>query len=181
MEPYVKIVTEKEFLFTLIANEQNISPKLIYWEQKDGKFTIHIEKYPATLNSIVNRYIYEDEITRLIKKLHSLGIFHRDIHIDNIVINPESRQVKLIDFGLSCWMQDIPKITYVQGYRESASCLQDLLKLEIDEVKWLCGTKSAPDTTNTIICLKHKMIVHPNIPTVLYCEYGCGYVQKLCF
>ncbi len=34
---------------------------------------------------------------------------------------------------------------------------------------------------NTIICLKHKMIVHPNIPTVLYCEYGCGYVQNYVF
>ena len=33
--------------------------------------------------------------------LHSIGIFHRDIKPQNILINPKTKQIKLADFGLA--------------------------------------------------------------------------------
>lgn len=36
-----------------------------------------------------------------LKKLHSLGVVHRDVKIENILIEPKTLNIKYIDFGLS--------------------------------------------------------------------------------
>jgi serine/threonine protein kinase len=36
--------------------------------------------------------------------IHSLGIVHRDLKLENILISEDTR-VHLIDFGLSCYMK----------------------------------------------------------------------------
>jgi hypothetical protein len=41
-------------------------------------------------------------LLRVLTTLHANNLFHRDLHPDNIMIDPETRRVKLIDFGLSC-------------------------------------------------------------------------------
>src|SRR5438876_1135974 len=71
---YTKVVNEQEFLFTLIASNENVGPKLISWKQDKGKYTIHLEKYPMMLKHATNRDIYKDKVVALLKKLHSLGI-----------------------------------------------------------------------------------------------------------
>ena len=41
------------------------------------------------------------EIANAIAKIHAAGIIHKDINPSNIVINPASEQLKIIDFGMA--------------------------------------------------------------------------------
>ncbi len=36
-----------------------------------------------------------------VEYLHSKGICHRDIKLENIIINPKTKKIKLIDFGFA--------------------------------------------------------------------------------
>lgn len=40
-------------------------------------------------------------LTKAIEKLHALDIIHGDLHTENIMVNPKTGQVKLIDYGMS--------------------------------------------------------------------------------
>lgn len=42
-----------------------------------------------------------DQIAELTSRLHDLDILHGDLHTRNIVINPKTSVVRLIDFGES--------------------------------------------------------------------------------
>ncbi len=44
-----------------------------------------------------------------LQSLHQLGFVHADIKPDNILINPESQEVRIIDFGQSCRIGAIKK------------------------------------------------------------------------
>ena len=67
------------------------------------------------LNYVIEQYkLRESEACSIIKQLlktikyvHSKRIIHRDLKPDNIIINPENMQIKLIDFGLSSYYSDI--------------------------------------------------------------------------
>ena len=177
MELYTKIVNENEFLFTKIASNANISPKLVSWEQDNEKYIIQIKKYPSTLWDITDRSIYENKIIQLVKKLQSLGIFHNDIHAENIVLDQKSGEVRLIDFGISCWIEDISDILLEKAYREPASSIDHLLELEIIEVSWICTPLEILSQQLKQSC-NHAMMKHPT-RSILYCKYCC-YVHKLC-
>jgi len=176
MELYAKIVNENEFLFTLIASNEDISPKLVSWKRDNEKYIIQIEKYPSTLWDITDRSIYEFKIINLVKKLHSLGIFHNDIHAENIVLDQKSGNVKLIDFGISCWIDNISDILLEKAYREPASSINHLLELEIIEISWVCTPLEIQLEQLKQSC-NHVMMKHPT-RSLLYCKY-CGYVHKL--
>lgn len=60
------------------------------------------------------RATYENvnEITRNLllglQEMHQMGVAHRDIKPQNILINPQTNQIKYIDFGLSCDQESCP-------------------------------------------------------------------------
>lgn len=62
-----------------------------------------------TLNESQAAFIIK-QILKAINHLNSLGICHRDIKLENIMINQETMMIKLIDFGFSSFF---PKYEYL--------------------------------------------------------------------
>lgn len=68
-----------------------------------GSLGHYITKKKANLSSSLTKKIVE-QMFSAIKELHSYGIIHRDLKLDNILLNIKGKgnfEIKLIDFGLS--------------------------------------------------------------------------------
>lgn len=155
MQPdiYTKRVAEKEFMFTLICSAENIGAKLVNWSKDDDKlrigsqlpipnskeFTIHLKKYPDPLYNEPDWNIYKNDAAILISKLHNLGIFHGDISEQNFVVDPKTKEIKLIDYGRSCWITDADE-KKISTYGV-ASSKEEMIKMEVKEVEWLFRKK----------------------------------------
>jgi serine/threonine-protein kinase len=68
----------------------------------------YLEGY-ETLNSFINTCKNMDTLQEIfyrildqIDELHRYGISHRDLKANNIMIHPETLDIKIIDFGLAC-------------------------------------------------------------------------------
>jgi tRNA A-37 threonylcarbamoyl transferase component Bud32 len=78
--------------------------------------TLRMRRYPMTLAA----YIETNDITTVeqlgdiaadidnkIGQLHELGIVHMDLHTQNIVFDPATGDVRLIDLGMSRFINDL--------------------------------------------------------------------------
>jgi serine/threonine protein kinase len=97
-----------------ILSEERKILDILNIHDKDEKFTMytHEDNYinygGHTLKYCINNNLFNDEqiltiLTRVAENIHFLhtcGIYHMDIHCDNIVIN-EKLNVRIIDFDLS--------------------------------------------------------------------------------
>lgn len=72
---------------------------LVYLEYINGKSLKHIDVIDE-LSSKKDLYLVIKQIIEAIETAHTYGIIHRDINPGNIIIS-DSKQVKLIDFGIS--------------------------------------------------------------------------------
>lgn len=109
-----KKVNKRELNFMKITEENNISPEILYIGKiKNDLYSVEIEQYPYTLSDYYDKgkdiSKYEKQIKKLVKKLHKLGIIHGDLHGNNIVIDPKTNEVKLIDFGMSYFIDEVDK------------------------------------------------------------------------
>lgn len=62
-----------------------------------------------------DRRFTKDELESLeksLKKLHENGIVHNDIHIHNVMINPESGTLVWTDFGEALTQKDVDESTF---------------------------------------------------------------------
>ena len=81
------------------------------------------------------------QIVQTCKNLHSLGVLHRDIKDENILINRETLETKIIDFGCACDFTD-KEITEICGTPEffpPEMFLERKYKAESSAV-WTLGT-----------------------------------------
>lgn len=105
---------EKEYNIAKKIGENKIGPKIynryyIYQPIKGELANCIFMEYikSQTLSSyLAGRSLTEDEkdkIDDLIKKMHKLKIYHKDLHFGNILVRKEKKSVKflIIDFGLS--------------------------------------------------------------------------------
>ena len=108
MGVYIKDVNGKELEFMKIASDYDISPKLImYTKIDDDEYRTYSDEYEKMLSDVpkMKRRFYIEAIKDKIRQLHRLGIFHGDIHEENIVIRDDD--VRIIDYGLSQKIEDI--------------------------------------------------------------------------
>merc|ERR1711963_925076 len=73
------------------------------WHSKIGPFDETITKVMFT------------QILKIIIDVTEAGIFHGDIKEENILINTETNEIKIIDFGLSKYISEEPYTTFTMG------------------------------------------------------------------
>ena len=131
-----KLMSQKELDITIIASNNSIAPKILHVEKVNDEYLITMEKYPYTLSHANDKVKYRNMVKDKIYQLHKLGIFHADIHDDNIIVDEDKGVVKIIDYGLSEYITDIDDefIRDYNAYHNDAQCIDELLQLEIDEV-----------------------------------------------
>lgn len=140
MEVYIKVMKEKEFLFTSIASDAGISPMILFYEKDGEDYIVSSQKYPKCLIDEPVWADYKEEAIRMIRGLHFLNIFHSDITEENFVVNPITKEIKLIDYGLSCWISSITEMQMKSTY-EPAQTIEELLEIEVKQVEWLFNQK----------------------------------------
>ncbi|MNK89960.1 Protein kinase domain protein [compost metagenome] len=137
MESYIKYVDPIELQFNLITNINNISPKVLGVDKVGfNEFKMESEQYQYTLKEFAAIYANDsnvmltivDKIHSLIDKLYEQGIFHGDLHYENVVVNPDL-EVRIIDYGLSLFHQDIltGRSRNFMGYQAYLEIINDYL------------------------------------------------------
>lgn len=71
------------------------------------------QKHSLTLPPLlVKLYLYQ--LSRALAHIHSLGICHRDIKPQNLLVNPQTQQLKLCDFGSAkALVPGEPNVSYI--------------------------------------------------------------------
>ena len=65
---------------------------------------IHLKGDDGRLEEVAAKHIFK-QIVEAIVQCHALGVCHRDLKEENLVIQPQSLKIFLIDFGCACYFQ----------------------------------------------------------------------------
>lgn len=112
MKVHKKLVYARELEFWKKLEKTDLVPLVISVE-KIGKFEyiLTTKRYPMTLGFYMEFHpsdqTYLERLPALISKLHKRGVLHGDLHLCNIVIDPKSKDMRLIDFGGSGWISEL--------------------------------------------------------------------------
>lgn len=61
------------------------------------------------------KMIIVDQLLEILHYLHSKNVVHRDLNVKNVLINTQTNQLKLIDFGLSRAYSGIECLSPIEG------------------------------------------------------------------
>ena len=101
----VVVILQKDEVFLNLVLE--FIPETVY------KVARHYSKSKQTIPiSFIKLYMYQ--LFRSLAYIHSLGICHRDIKPQNLLLDPESGVLKLCDFGSAKHLvQGEPNVSYI--------------------------------------------------------------------
>ncbi|XP_073692703.1 serine/threonine-protein kinase pim-2-like [Garra rufa] len=110
-----------EIGLTLMVNEGPKAPEIIElldWQEETDHFIMVMERpfpcmdlfsflelHGGTLNERMARRIMW-QVVRAANACCEKGVFHRDIKLENLLVNPDTMEVKLIDFGCGALMKN---------------------------------------------------------------------------
>lgn len=138
---YIKDIDTNELLIYLMASTNQISPLVENIAFDGDTYSIAVELYPIVLIDIPmeNRYHYSNAIRDKVMQLHSLGIYHGDLHEENIVI--DGSDVRIIDYGMSKFISLIDEynMNAYETERGIPTSVQELLQWELDDVEFMTG------------------------------------------
>lgn len=106
--------------FMLLSNQKGDTPDELY-------LNLVLEYVPETVYSISRQHskakialpilyvkLYLYQLSRALSHIHCLGICHRDIKPQNLLVNPETQQLKLCDFGSAkALVKGEPNVAYI--------------------------------------------------------------------
>lgn len=114
-----KRVNKREYEFTKLF--ANIAPSISDVKPIGAAFDITLVKYPMTLSGYVDNggdlKRFQPHIEKLINTIHHNKVLHGDLHSDNIVVNPETNEVKIIDYGRSRYFSEVTP-SVIQQFNE---------------------------------------------------------------
>lgn len=141
---YTKEVSRLEMEIYRVASLNGIAPEIVSIE--GDKITT--KKYPKMLARMLNTPLKNELIDKAkeqLMKLHSLGILHRDLSEENVVVSVDNQDVRLIDFGMSSYLPskiDIKEVhdVYYEGVKyagEPEASIEYLFRLELGCLEFL--------------------------------------------
>ena len=134
---FIKDVSRREMEFSLMMSTLEVGPRIIAVNRiPNMKYQIEMEKYPLDLE----QYLEEDgqlkdverEIDALIDKIHDLGLIHGDLHFRNVVLNPQTDEVRLIDFAHMQYFDEVnlEKISVFWGFDQILPSIKEVKAFE---------------------------------------------------
>ncbi|KAF1799627.1 serine/threonine protein kinase [Mucor lusitanicus] len=133
-----KVLQDKRFknrelqIMKTISHQNVVSLKAFFYSQGDSKkdevyLNLVLEYIPETLYRATRHYakskqlmpplyikLYTYQILRSLAYIHSVGICHRDIKPQNLLLDPSTGVVKLCDFGSAkVLLPDEPNVSYI--------------------------------------------------------------------
>ncbi|KAI8081861.1 kinase-like domain-containing protein [Gilbertella persicaria] len=133
-----KVLQDKQYknrelhIMKSVTHPNIVTLKAFFYSQGDGKkeelyLNLVLEYVPETLYRATRHYakskqsmpslyvkLYTYQILRSLAYIHSMGICHRDIKPQNLLLDPTTGIVKLCDFGSAkMLMPDEPNVSYI--------------------------------------------------------------------
>jgi serine/threonine protein kinase len=108
-----KIAIKKEFIINKILQHPNIidvigidilNKSLLYKYDYSNDLLDYFVKDDTNF-SPKKYFKYFIQVIDAVNYMHSIGIAHMDIKLENILLNPLEKKIKLIDFGHSCFFK----------------------------------------------------------------------------
>ncbi len=145
---YEKVLTKNEKQFYEVIQGHNIAPSFTI-EKRGDEDILKLKScemtlaYYMDLSEMDNMSLFENQINKLIDKIHSLNIVHIDLSPYNILLESSEDgfyEIKFIDFELSRFIDSLCEEdfddfkTFLPGFKPRTDTLEhsieDLLKYE---------------------------------------------------
>lgn len=114
-ESHSNIVSLRHCFFSQGEQQEELYLNLVLEYIPETVYSIsrHHHESKSTLPLLyVKLYLYQ--LSRALAHIHSLGICHRDIKPQNLLVNPENQQLKLCDFGSAkSLVKGEPNVSYI--------------------------------------------------------------------
>ena len=132
-----KLVNLSEYNLYEHFSTLKVAPKILNVKAIVNMLEIETVKYPMTLSEYVDGggdlETFQDQISRLISINHKNKILHGDLHSNNIVVNPETHKVRIIDFGESRefnYIYDLDQLNRFLQPENPFQSLNDVIEFE---------------------------------------------------
>ncbi|OEU12181.1 protein kinase A [Fragilariopsis cylindrus CCMP1102] len=114
-DPHTNIVALKHCFYSQGEKQDELYLNLVLEYVPETVYSIsrrhHKHSIPLPL-MFVKLYLYQ--LSRALAHIHALGICHRDIKPQNLLVNPKNQQLKLCDFGSAkALVRGEPNVSYI--------------------------------------------------------------------
>eukprot|EP00536_Pseudo-nitzschia_multiseries_P009559 jgi/Psemu1/201033/e_gw1.270.32.1 len=114
-DPHTNIVALKHCFYSQGEKQDELYLNLVLEYVPETVYSIsrrhHKHNIPLPL-MFVKLYLYQ--LSRALAHIHALGICHRDIKPQNLLVNPKNQQLKLCDFGSAkALVKGEPNVSYI--------------------------------------------------------------------
>lgn len=114
-DPHTNIVALKHCFYSQGEKQDELYLNLVLEYVPETVYSIsrrhHKHNIPLPV-MFVKLYLYQ--LSRALAHIHALGICHRDIKPQNLLVNPKNQQLKLCDFGSAkALVQGEPNVSYI--------------------------------------------------------------------